>query len=95
MRYRRADEAEADREGMNLIQAAHVDPAGMVDFFGTLAGRDSSNPRIIAYLSSHPQTDQRQNEMRRLSESATYAPQPFESAHHWNVIRHACSPPEN
>jgi predicted Zn-dependent protease len=59
LRYRRADEAEADREGIRLLEAARVDPAGMVAFMRTLETRREDAPRLVSYLSSHPHTADR------------------------------------
>ncbi len=90
LRYRRGDEAEADEQGMALIQSAKIDPQGMVDFFGVLGARDSGGFSVVPYLSTHPRTADRIIEMRQLREAATYQPVPFASAPEWATLKTRC-----
>lgn len=57
--HRRGDEAEADRDGMQLLAAAHVDPREMVAFLRTLDAEHADAPKLVSYLSSHPHTADR------------------------------------
>jgi Zn-dependent protease with chaperone function len=64
--YRRGDESEADRDGIRLMQAARIEDDGMVSFMRTLAATNAAAPRFTAYLSSHPHSDRRVEELDRL-----------------------------
>jgi predicted Zn-dependent protease len=48
LRYRRGDEAEADREGMRLLQLARIDPTGTPAFMRTLAEKNAGMSRAIS-----------------------------------------------
>ncbi|MGE0157841.1 MAG: M48 family metallopeptidase [Gemmatimonadales bacterium] len=57
--YARADEEEADREGMRLVMAAQIDPRGMISFFDTLERIAEPGSPALTYLSTHPATSER------------------------------------
>jgi predicted Zn-dependent protease len=63
--YGRSDELEADREGLELLRSAGIDPRAMVTMFETLAANEPNTPRAFRYLSTHPGTAER---IRRMSE---------------------------
>src|SRR5260370_33708755 len=54
LRYSRRAEDEADTEGMKMLLAARVDPAGMIDFFGTIGQEEGPQPKALTYFSTHP-----------------------------------------
>lgn len=56
--YSRHDEAEADQEGMKVILATGIDPNGMIRFFDVLKAK-GHEPEFVKYLSSHPATEDR------------------------------------
>lgn len=60
LNYSRANEAEADRVGMNVLAAAGYDPNGMATFFETM-GRQTTlgASRIPEFLLTHPVTTNR------------------------------------
>jgi predicted Zn-dependent protease len=89
-RYQRGDELEADREGLALLQAARVDPRGMVDFFGTLAAEGRDAPRFATYLSSHPQTADRIAALRGFVAQAGATPLPLAPDYPWEEIGRSC-----
>ena len=93
MRYRRSDEFEADREGMRLIQAARIDPAGMVSFMRTLDRRRAGGPRLVSYLSTHPHTADRVATLEALAAGARYQPEPLLSPGEWAGIGGVCETP--
>jgi predicted Zn-dependent protease len=92
-RYQRADELEADREGLALLLAARVDPRGMTDFFGTLAREGRDAPRFATYLSSHPQTADRLAALRALAGQPTAPPVPLVPEISWEAISRSCTGP--
>lgn len=63
--YSRDMEEQADYEGVRLLQQAHLNPAGMVDFFEKLKSRERGI-EIPGYLSTHPQTDERIAKLKTL-----------------------------
>lgn len=59
LRYRRADEEEADRDGFAMLVAARIDPRGMITFLERLREERLDLPRGLEYLSTHPATEDR------------------------------------
>ena len=89
-RYQRGDELEADRQGLALLQAARVDPRGMVDFFGTLAAEGQDAPRFATYLSSHPLTADRIAALQGLVIQGDGTPLPLSPDYPWEEIGRSC-----
>ena len=90
LRYRRADESEADREGIRLIAAARVDPAGMLTFMRTLDKEDASAPRLVSYLSSHPHTQDRVAQLESLAAQVRVESRPLMDSPSWQRVRRLC-----
>lgn len=88
--FRRSDEAEADREGMRLLQAAAVDQSGMISFMRTLEAEHGDGPRFVRYLSSHPRTTDRIAELERLARDARYETRPLLDGAAWQRLRDLC-----
>lgn len=63
LRFSRAQEAEADREGVRLLQRAGMPPEGMASFFERLA-RDGAE--VPAFLSTHPGSADRAHQIRAM-----------------------------
>ncbi len=68
--FTRANEKEADRIGIELLNTAGFNPNGMADFFGRLqlANRYTDPKEIPEYLRSHPVTVNRIAEARERAE---------------------------
>lgn len=66
LRYSRRHEEEADVEGMRMLLAAGVDPAGMLTFFEVLQKQGGEAPGVLAYLSTHPSTAGRIERLKAL-----------------------------
>ena len=88
--YRRADEAEADREGMRLLHAANVDASGMISFMRTLDEKHGDAPEFARYLSSHPRTVDRIAELEAMSTRTNSQPRPLLDADGWERLRAIC-----
>ena len=73
LNYSRDMEDQADFEGVRLLQQAHFNPCGMIDFFETLKSRERG-VEIPGYLSTHPQTDERIAKLKALLRRAPDAP---------------------
>jgi predicted Zn-dependent protease len=67
LRYRRADEAEADHYGLRVMDAALIDPRGMVSFMRGLEARRGAGSRFTSYVSTHPRTADRIAALEELS----------------------------
>ena len=89
LHYSRETETEADREGLRLLQAARVDPAGMVRFFETLKTH-TGGAELPAYLSTHPDTDQRLEEMKTLAAATPVQTEPLLADMKWDEIKNLC-----
>lgn len=84
LHYSRQLEAEADREGMMIMDRNKIDPRGMLALMQTLKEVDQNNgmPQI-SFLSTHPLTDD------RIRDAETYLSlHPFEASKelNWNLI---------
>ena len=92
LRYSRADENEADAEGMKLQIAAGLDPEAMIRFFETFRGKFDA-PGVLKYVSTHPEADERLARLRRLA-SKSPATGPFlpilKAGTDWQSLRMRC-----
>lgn len=91
LRYSREAEAAADRDGMRMLLAAHLDPQGMIRIFQKLKRAAGQTPRALEYLSTHPDIDSRIAELQKLARDATYTPVPLLPDVRWETIARACS----
>lgn len=89
LHYSRETEMEADREGLALLQAARINPMGMVRFFKTLQ-QHTGNADLPAYLSTHPNTDERLAEMTTLAAAMPVQAEPLRADVNWDQVRHLC-----
>jgi predicted Zn-dependent protease len=87
----RAAEAEADREGMRLLQEAGIDAQGMITFFEKLSrhegGRGDAVPR---YLRTHPTTTERIATLRALAAAAPKPERRLLPDADWNDVKSLC-----
>jgi len=93
LRYGRKAEEEADREGVRLLQAARVDPAGMATLFARMQQRLGDVPRMTTYLSTHPRTETRIRRAAEFAREGGGAPVPLMGALEWDAVRRACASP--
>lgn len=63
LNYSRQDEDEADEAGASMMIRAGLNPAGMISFFERMK-KDTDQPLLIKYLSSHPDMGDRINRIR-------------------------------
>ncbi len=59
--YSREDELEADRGGVDLLNAAGLDSHGLLRFFDRLSERGQEIPGALEFLSTHPSGATRKN----------------------------------
>ncbi len=90
LRYNRVMEEEADAEGIKMMAAAGIDPAGMIAFFQTLEKKGGDLPQSLAYLSTHPSTAERIEKLKMLQAQTRRAPlQPLPPSD-WNELKTRC-----
>jgi predicted Zn-dependent protease len=66
LRYSRGKEAEADRLGLELMNAAGYDPSEMAAMFRKLAEQQRSLPSVVErFFSSHPLSEDRMRDVER------------------------------
>jgi predicted Zn-dependent protease len=95
--YGRRDELEADHEGLRLLQEAQIDPSGMLSFFKRLADESDAAdaPKLLNYLSTHPNSAERLTALTAQAQSATYTPRAVLSDAEWTAVRAACVAPNS
>ncbi len=81
--FSRDAESEADEQGLALLQAAQIDPRGMLSFFEKMKAREQESGvaaagEALALLSTHPATSRRIEqltaEVDRMSKQTEYRP---------------------
>ena len=100
-RFSRADEALADRMGVERMLAAGLDPMPLADLFERIEAQErdelgeGADYLTWEYLSDHPSFDSRIAEIRGLAEAAeaqrASPPAPALSAAEWTDLQNICS----
>jgi predicted Zn-dependent protease len=72
LRYSRDHEEEADLEGIRMLIAARIDPAGLVRFFESVKENEQNKEEstLLTYLSTHPSTAHRVERLKALAAEA-------------------------
>jgi predicted Zn-dependent protease len=91
LQYSRRHETEADEEGLRMVAAAGIDPAGMIAFFETLSEEAADLPGMLKYLSTHPSTAERIERLHALAANADRGPATPLPHDDWPALRDACS----
>ena len=75
LKFGREQETEADLTGLQLLQRAKIDPAGMIRFFERLAEKDEGR---VEWLSTHPMSTARAERLKtELAALPKTLPEPF------------------
>jgi len=90
LRYSRRAEEEADVEGMKMLLAARVDPAGMIAFFEKIQKEEGTQPKALTYLSSHPMPEERIARLKSLTATASGPPEPLLRGEDWPALTRRC-----
>lgn len=70
LKYSRGFETESDNSGYALLDRAHIDPKGMIDFFTTLQ-KEHGNMEMAEFMSTHPATENRIENLKSKHPSST------------------------
>jgi len=90
LRYSRRNEEEADLEGMKMLLAARVDPAGMIAFFQKMQKEEGKQPQALTYLSSHPMPVERIARLKSMATAWTGTPEPVLPGTDWPALTKRC-----
>lgn len=85
--YSRDDELEADRRGVELLNAAGIDSRGLARFFDTMKAKDGDVPGALEFLSTHPTGEHRQQQLAGLAKEGA----PALDEAQWQALRKVCS----
>lgn len=90
LRYSRRAEDEADTEGMKMLLAARVDPAGMIAFFETIQKEEGGRAKALTYLSSHPLAADRIARLKAMAAAGRGTPEPLLPKENWPDLAKRC-----
>ncbi len=90
LHYQRADEQQADRDGLEMLIDAGIDPQAMVGMLELLDQISGDMPRAAKYLSSHPLTGDRIGDIRQRAARANTRVKPLLPGHRWPPDPAAC-----
>ncbi|HEY7203598.1 MAG TPA: M48 family metallopeptidase [Methylomirabilota bacterium] len=90
LRYSRRAEEEADTEGMKMMLAARLDPAGMITFFERIQQEEGATPAALSYLSTHPLAADRLQRLKAMAASWSGRPEPFMPGEQWARVARRC-----
>lgn len=85
--HSRADELEADRLGMEILNAAGLDSHGLTEYLERLQAKGPMIPGAADYFSSHPSSDERKSAIARLSREGN----PPLSSESWSRLKAICA----
>jgi Zn-dependent protease with chaperone function len=90
LRYSRRAEEEADTEGMKMMLAARLDPAGMITFFERIRKEEGSTPRALTYLSTHPLAADRLERLKAMAAAWKGPAEPLLPGDRWADLAKRC-----
>jgi Zn-dependent protease with chaperone function len=90
MSYSREFEAEADRLGMELLIKAKIDPKGAISFFETLEAKKVNMPKGMKYLSTHPLTGERIENLKAMIPAGGVEITPLLPGVIWEEVKKSC-----
>ncbi|PYM59838.1 MAG: hypothetical protein DMD79_16910 [Candidatus Rokuibacteriota bacterium] len=90
LRYSRRAEEEADIEGMKMVLAARVDPAGMITFFEQIQKEEGAAPKALTYLSTHPLATDRIGRLKAMAAAWKGIPEPLLPGEKWADLAKRC-----
>ena len=89
-RHSRDAERAADRDGLAMLQAAGIDPAGMLAFFRAMEKLEGTQPAIAKYVSTHPASSERLQALSAAAAAGPHAPGQLLAGYDWNDLKKIC-----
>jgi beta-barrel assembly-enhancing protease len=91
LRHSREAEREADEDGMRMLQAARVDPRGMLAFFEAMQKLEEELGTGVRYLSTHPAAGDRLHALAALAAQAPPgSPMRLPAGDDWSDVTRIC-----
>jgi Zn-dependent protease with chaperone function len=91
--YSRSAEEEADREGLRLLVAARIDPAGLIAVLERMLADEAKTPGLLTYLSTHPSAPDRIRRLRALAAATPVQAEPLLTPAAWAAVKRVCEKP--
>jgi beta-barrel assembly-enhancing protease len=92
LRHNREAEHDADRDGLLMLQAAAVDPEGMLAFFRGMQQLEGTTPAAARYLSTHPPAGDRLQALTARAAQRRRPPAKLLPSYDWDDIKQICKP---
>jgi beta-barrel assembly-enhancing protease len=89
-RHSREAERAADRDGLAMLQAAGVDPAGMLAFFRAMERLEGTQPALAKYVSTHPASAERLQTLAAAAAAGPRARVKLLPGYEWSDIKKIC-----
>ncbi|MEZ5402500.1 MAG: M48 family metallopeptidase [Bryobacteraceae bacterium] len=89
LHYQRADEQQADDEGVALLGRARIRPDSLAQVLRRLRAHGMM-PEVSGYLSTHPATEERAARLEELAKRQRGPFEPLMTAAEWNTARRVC-----
>jgi predicted Zn-dependent protease len=77
-------------EGMKMVLAARVDPAGMIDFFDTIGKEEGRQAKALTYFSTHPLAADRIARLKAMAAAWKGTPEPLLRGEDWPGLAKRC-----
>lgn len=85
--YSRSHELEADRRGVELLNASGVDSRGLFSFFDRIKEAGDDIPGAVEFLSTHPSGETRRENLEGVAAEG----EPALTETEWKALREICS----
>lgn len=89
--YDRRLEADADRSSVRYLMKAGSDPEGLAFILDKIASQQGEQPEYAEWLSTHPDTEARVQEIRRSLEGKNYAKNHLVDPSYWKELKTAAA----
>jgi len=78
---------------MKMIQQARIGPQGMIRIFTEMRAEAEAASKLLQYLSTHPQMQDRVEALKGQAAQARYTPVRWPERETWSAIAGACRAP--
>lgn len=89
--YRRDEESSADKQGLEMLMKAEVDPNGLIDFFKIIDKEHGDVPDVFKYVSTHPNTQDRINTLKDMIRQSDFVANKLLPDVDWEKTKMLCS----